>query len=184
MCTPLERQAQKGPPERKTPRYGGGVREPKTAPKSVNQKGGRVSGSNPQFEPEPPPLFGSHFSWFSTVCLGWSGPTAYALSAIMWMLSYLLRTAACRNHPSRNRPSRNTPSYNRPSCVQCCGLGGGSLKHLHRDHPSSRRSPETDPPKEDPSMFYAVAPRTPQQLRGHPLSILVPLPPPSLIISQ
>ena len=42
MCAPLERQAQKGPPERKTPRYGGGVREPKTAPKSVNQKGGGV----------------------------------------------------------------------------------------------------------------------------------------------
>ena len=62
-CTPLERQAQKGPPERKTPRYGGGVREPKTAPKSVKQKGG-VSRSNPQFEPETPPFWVHTFRGF------------------------------------------------------------------------------------------------------------------------
>ena len=37
------------------------------SPQKCEPERGGESGSNPQFEPETPPLLGSHFPWFSTV---------------------------------------------------------------------------------------------------------------------
>ncbi len=58
---------------------------------------------------------------------------------------------------------------------------GALLSTLAETTPLKGDPPETDLPKEDPSMFYVVAPRTCNNSGGHPLSILVPPPPPVCI---